>query len=236
MPLTGSDPGASPGPGGQLAELAAMAEQALGLCHTISELHRRGWCEGTGGNFSCTLSHNPLLLLMAPSGIDKGSLTPEGLIVVDAEGRVMQGSGRASAETRLHQTIAQERGAGAVLHTHSQAGTLLSRQHGPKGSQQVGYLELDQLEMLKGLEGINTHDTRIRVPVLANDQDLERLSGLARPHLSEAPHGLLIAGHGLYAWGRNLAVARRHLEILEFLLEQQWRQILLNAVLGVGRR
>jgi methylthioribulose-1-phosphate dehydratase len=30
--------------------------------------------------------------------------------------------------------------------------------------------------------------------------------------------GYLIAGHGLYAWGRDLAEARRHLEAFEFML------------------
>jgi methylthioribulose-1-phosphate dehydratase len=66
--------------------------------------------------------------------------------------------------------------------------------------------------------------------VLANDQDLPRLAAKARPLLSAAPHGLLIAGHGLYAWGRDLANAHRHLEILEFLLEQRWRQLLLQTL------
>ena len=84
--------------------------------------------------------------------------------------------------------------------------------------------------MLKGLEGIRTHESRIRIPVLANDQDLQRLSEAARPHLVDAPHGILIAGHGLYAWGAHLQQALRHLEILEFLLEQHWRQRLWNAL------
>jgi methylthioribulose-1-phosphate dehydratase len=196
----------------------------------MAQLHQRGWCDGTGGNFSCTLSHQPLRLLMAPSGVDKGRVRPEELIVVDAAGRVIQGNGRASAETALHLLIAADRQSGAVLHTHSQAGTLLSRHYAPSTDQGVNHLEIEQLEMLKGLEGITTHDTRIRIPVLANDQNLVRLSAFAKPHVAEAPHGLLIAGHGLYSWGANLANARRHLEILEFLLEQHWRQLLLQAL------
>jgi methylthioribulose-1-phosphate dehydratase len=212
-----------------------MAAQAEELSETMAALHRRGWCDGTGGNFSCTLSHKPLHLLMAPSGVDKGSVRAEALIVVDEGGRVIQGHGRASAETRLHQTIVRERHAGAVLHTHSQAGTLLSQHHAPQAEERVSHLELGRLEMLKGLEGIETHDTHIRIPVLANDQDLERLSAAAVPHLGEAPHGLLIAGHGLYAWGSTLPIARRHLEILEFLLEQHWRQLLLQALCVIGR-
>ena len=114
-----------------------------------------------------------------------------------------------------------------MLHSHSQAGTLLSQWALPRGG-----LQLQDLEMLKGLAGVSTHQSSVSVPVLANDQDLQRLSEAAEPHLAGAPHGLLIAGHGLYGWGEDLFSARRHLEILEFLLEQRWRQLLLQG-LGV---
>ena len=49
--------------------------------------------------------------------------------------------------------------------------------------------------------------------------------------LKEAPSGLLVAGHGLYAWGEDLFQAQRHTEIIEFLLELSWRQHLLNRTL-----
>jgi methylthioribulose-1-phosphate dehydratase len=195
----------------------------------MAAIHARGWCDGTGGNFSCVLSREPLLLLMAPSGVDKGRVAPAELIVVDDGAQVRRGEGRASAETLLHLAIVQRAGAGAVLHTHSQAGTLLSQHYGP-ANDDVGWLELADLEMLKGLRGIRTHATSVAVPVLANDQDLANLSRRAAPLLADAPQGLLIAGHGLYAWGSDLQEARRHLEILEFLLEQRWRQLLLRSL------
>ncbi|MEB3270218.1 MAG: class II aldolase/adducin family protein [Synechococcus sp.] len=240
----------------------------------MARIHRRGWCEGTGGNFSCVLQRQPLQLLMAPSGVDKGRLRPDQLIVVDAGGAVIEGQGRASAETSLHLTIVQVTGAGAVLHTHSQAATLLSRccaapvgpggRHDPAADSLTGpiaamvscpdggmvaasdgsgdsgckataaFVQIRGLEMLKGLEGIKTHTGSIQIPVLANDQDLPRLSGAARSHLPGAPYGLLIAGHGLYAWGEDLQQAQRHLEVLEFLLEQRWRELLLARLMGGG--
>jgi methylthioribulose-1-phosphate dehydratase len=98
----------------------------------------------------------------------------------------------------------------------------------------VAYLEVRNLEMLKGIAGITTHQSEVRIPVLANDQDLDRLSHRALPHLDRAPAGLLIAGHGLYAWGQDLTEARRHLEILEFLMEQRWRQLLLESLMERG--
>ena len=198
-----------------------LAEQ---LSRAMATIHGRGWCEGTGGNFSCVLQREPLQLLMAPSGVHKGRVQPHELIVVDGEARVRRGRGKASAETLLHLAIVEETGAGAVLHTHSQAATLLSLRI---GQERAAELLLQDLEMLKGLNGVATHATGVALPVLPNDQDLQRLSDAARPLLKEAPHGLLIAGHGLYAWGPDLAAAERHLEILEFLLEQRWRQLLL---------
>jgi methylthioribulose-1-phosphate dehydratase len=233
-----SGPAAVVAPSAENQALAPDVRRQLAqaLSDAMAIIHRRGWCDGTGGNFSCVIQQEPLLLLMAPSGVDKGSVAPEALIEVDESARVVGGEGKASAETLLHLAIVQETGAGAVLHTHSQAGTLLSQWAGstdpgcgtdPDG---VAHLTVKNLEMLKGLAGITTHQTSVEIPVLANDQNLQRLSLQAAPHLAGAPHGLLIAGHGLYAWGKDLMEACRHLEILEFLLEQRWRQLLLDAL------
>jgi len=205
--------------------MTSEADLRLALSQLMAGLYRRGWCDGTGGNFSAVLARQPLQLLMAPSGVHKGEVQSDALIVVNADGTVAHGSGSASAETLLHLAIVRQTGAGAVLHTHSQAATLLSQR---LGQQWPAELMLEGLEMLKGLEGVSSHDTAVALPVLPNDQDLQRLSSRASPLLADAPQGLLIAGHGLYAWGADLPSARRHLEILEFLLEQRWRQLLLE--------
>ncbi len=210
---------------------------ALGLCEVMAAIDRRGWCDGTGGNFSCVLRTQPLALLMAPSGVEKGGLKPSDLIVVNDKGEVIEGEGRASAETLLHLAIVAARQAGAVLHTHSQAATLLSRLAEFRGEPlpaQGWQLQIKGLEMLKGLQGIRSHEQQISIPVLPNDQDLGRLSQLALSSLADAPFGILISGHGLYAWGDDLAMAKRHLEILEFLLEQHWRELQLRSIHNAG--
>lgn len=166
---------------------------------------------------------SPLTLLMAPSGVDKGKISEEMLIEVNDQAQVVRGEGRASAETLMHLKIVEVCGSGAVLHTHSTNATLLSRQACERGS-----ITLEGWEMLKGLRGVTTHDTQIDLPIIGNDQDLHRLSSTAEPLLKQAPHGLLVAGHGLYAWGDSLREARRHVEILEFLLELHWKQQLLG--------
>jgi methylthioribulose-1-phosphate dehydratase len=45
--------------------------------------------------------------------------------------------------------------------------------------------------------------------------------------LTEQPnaHGFLLDKHGLYSWGDNLREAKRHIEILEFLIEARGRTL-----------
>ena len=80
--------------------------------------------------------------------------------------------------------------------------------------------------MLKGLDGIGTHEHREWLPILENDQNMVRLAANVRTLLGENPtcHGFLLRRHGLYTWGKTPAEAVRHVEILEFLLESLGRE------------
>ncbi len=189
------------------------------------EFHARSWSLGTSSNYSVVLGRDPLELLVTASGKDKSALGRDDFVRVDAGGRVTDGSGRrSSAETLLHCTLAEMIPAvGAVLHTHSVWGTILSAAGLADGS-----LRISGYEMLKGLEGIGTHATVEEVPIFANTQDMAELSDRIRGRLGGLDwqtagrppcHGFLLSGHGLYTWGRDLAEARRHIEIFEFLFE-----------------
>ena len=153
---------------------------------------------------------------MAPSGVDKGRMEVDDLIVVDDNQVIVEGNGRISAEAALHIAVIRETGAGAVLHSHSIPATVMSRIH-----QANGHITLEGWEMQKGLEGVTTHATGIKIPVVDNSQSMASLVDAFMPHLPDQSHGILVAGHGLYAWGTTLFDAERHLEILEFLLEVQ---------------
>jgi methylthioribulose-1-phosphate dehydratase len=185
------------------------------------DFYRRGWVMGTSGNFSVVVSSRPLTLLMTPSGAPKGRLKDSDLLLVDAQGRAKSGARKPSAETLLHLEIVRERAAGAVLHTHSVWSTILSERHA-----QAEGLAIEGYEMLKGLEGVKTHEHREWIPILGNDQDMPRLAARLRDALKSQPavHGVLLGGHGLYTWGKDVEEAARHVEILEFLLEVVGRQ------------
>ena len=178
--------------------------------------YARGWVLGTSGNFSAVISREPLRLAITSTGLDKGSLAPQQFLEMDEAANVVRGDGRPSAEALLHLAIARGVDAGAVLHTHSVWSTVLSGSHASQGG-----IALEGFEMLKGLEGVRTHKHREWLPILENSQDMIELSERVSKILGETTgiHGFLLKEHGLYTWGAGLQEAKRHVEILEFLME-----------------
>ncbi|UTW02308.1 methylthioribulose 1-phosphate dehydratase [Amphritea atlantica] len=172
----------------------------------------QGWCPATGGNFSARLSDAHALV--TASGRHKGQLTDDDLLTVDLEGNPVESRLRPSAETLLHTRLYQlESGVGAVLHTHSVASTVLSR------LEPGDWLTISGYEMQKSLNGNTSHEPDIRLAVFENTQDMQALAEQLASRWQQMPlnWGFLVRGHGLYAWGRDVNEARRHLEGLEFL-------------------
>jgi methylthioribulose-1-phosphate dehydratase len=195
-------------------------------CAQIAELgrdfHRRGWVLGTSGNLSVVLSRDPLRVAITASSVDKGRLTEDQILEIDSEARVVNAAqNKPSAETLLHLAIVKARAAGAVIHTHSVWSTILSDYHNGQG----GFF-IEGYEMLKGLDGVTTHEHREWLPILENSQDMKALATETDAQLRDLPriHGFLIRRHGMYTWGADIAEATRHVEILEFLLESVGRR------------
>jgi methylthioribulose-1-phosphate dehydratase len=205
----------------------AFVDVAARLAEIGRFFHSRGWVLGTSGNLSAVLSRVPLRIAISASGRDKGALGTGDFLEIDGDGAAVSAGGRPSDESPLHIAIVRERGAGAVLHSHSVWGTLLSDACAMEGG-----VRLAGWEMLKGLSGVTTHEHAEWVPILANSQDYARLSADVTAALRAHPaaHGVLLRGHGLYSWGRDLAEARRHVEVLEFLFEVEGRR----SALGRG--
>jgi methylthioribulose-1-phosphate dehydratase len=199
---------------------AVFEEASRRLVEVGRRFDARGWVFGTSGNFSAVVERDPLRLAITPSGASKGELDAHQMLEMDEECRVTLGTGRPSAEARLHVEIVRVRGAGAVLHTHSMWSTLLSDRYARDGG-----VAITGFEMLKGLEGVASHEHREWIPILENSQDMTRLAVEVRDTLARQPaaHAFLLRRHGMYTWGETLPQAVRHVEIVEFLLEAVWR-------------
>jgi methylthioribulose-1-phosphate dehydratase len=198
-------------------------EAASSIQSIAKSLHSRGWLTGTSGNLSAVVKREPLLLAMSPSGVDKGEMTATQILLIDENARVVgEHNTKPSDESLLHLRIVREREAGAVLHTHSVWNTILSDEYAFDGG-----VTIEGYEMLKGLKGVSTHEHREFLPIIENSQDMSALADTISGVLLKHPqaHGLLLRRHGLYSWGSNLKEAKRHIEILEFLLEALGRTL-----------
>ena len=192
-------------------------EIAAGLAAVAQTFHARGWLLGTSGNLSAVVQREPLRIAMSPSGVDKGELRAEQVLSIDQNARIVgEDGGKPSDESLLHIRIVKECGAGAVLHTHSVWNTILSDVFAADGG-----IKIEGYEMLKGLQGVRTHEHAEWLPIVENSQDMASLAETIGETLNthKDAHGFLLRRHGLYSWGDSLAQAKRHIEILEFLLE-----------------
>ena len=198
---------------------AIHPDQAAALCRVGRLFGERQWCLATGGNFSLRADAGHCLITQ--SGKDKSSLDPGDLMLCDFDGRAVDASLRPSAEAALHTALyRQDPAIGAVLHTHSVTSTVLSRSL-------ASDMVLSGFEMQKAIRGVRSHEESLAIALFENTQDMALLAAAVIGRLTSgaltAP-GFLVRGHGLYAWGADLAEAQRHVEGFEFLLACAWRE------------
>lgn len=186
------------------------------------EFYRRGWVLGASGDFSAKITTDPLRISITADANEKGGLDETHFLEIDDNAEVLQGFGKPSADTMIHLTIYRMlRETGSILHTHSVWGTILSERFYKDGA-----IRIEGYEMLKGLSGVRTHEHRETVPIIENSQDYVAQSHVIDNVIRENPgiHGIFLRRHGLYTWGRDVAEAKRHVEVFEFLFEVIGRQ------------
>jgi L-fuculose-phosphate aldolase len=85
-------------------------------------LYERGLVAGPDGNVSVRLHDGSIVV--TPSGMSKVDVTPDDLVLVDGEGRVLDGKGKPSSELRMHLRIYERRAdVSAVVHAHPPTAT-----------------------------------------------------------------------------------------------------------------
>lgn len=194
-------------------EFSLAAQQLIEAGRFIDS---RGWVPATSGNFSVRLANGEIAITV--SGKHKGRLSVEDIMRIDSNGNSLDGK-KPSAETLLHTALYQRYPeVKAVLHPHSMNATLAARFFNDA-------MVLEDYELLKALNGIDSHESKVTIPIFANDQNIPRLAEKVECYLDQHDdiHAYIIAGHGFYTWGASVADALRHLEALEFLFECEIR-------------
>jgi methylthioribulose-1-phosphate dehydratase len=191
------------------------------LAEIKREFSSRGWMPATSGNFSLRVKEKPLEFFVSVSGRDKSATLPDDFILVNEEGKPVSPSGKGesrnllkpSAEVGVHAQIYKKLFPAAVLHVHTLYNTLVSV-HSPYPEA----LLIEGLEMIKGL-GLWEEKSRVKIPIVPNHHDLTQLASAAGDAADRSAPGILIKGHGLYAWGNSLHEAKRNVEAFEFLFQ-----------------
>lgn len=187
-----------------------FSQRAHDIIEAGRTLYQMGLVPATSGNFSARLANGSIAITV--SGRHKGKLSEADIMLIDTDGSPLDAR-QPSAETGLHTQIYRHfPEIGAVLHPHSMNAVLLSQRH-------PDFVSLSNYELLKAFPGISTHATSVVVPVFENDQDIPRLAARVQNYLdhNETVYGYIIANHGLYTWGRDMAEALRHIEAFEYL-------------------
>jgi methylthioribulose-1-phosphate dehydratase len=193
------------------ADLRIPDQASRAIIQAGRRLDARGWVPATAGNISLRLDEERIAITR--SGVHKGLLNADDVMLVTPEGHAFDRAIRPSAETLLHcQIYSLFPAVGAVVHGHSVASTVLSRRSTAPALRFAGY------EVQKVFEGQTTHDAALDLPLVDNDQDIARLARIVAPLLPAARLGYLIRGHGTYVWGPDMPTAMARFEALEFLL------------------
>ena len=184
------------------------------VCRVGKLLYERGYVAANDGNISVKVGEDRLLI--TPSGVSKGRMTPEMLLVTDLDGNVLEGDRHPSSEGKMHLEVYRGRpDVNAVVHAHPPVATAFAV---CRRGLETPYLS----ELVAGLG---------QVPCTTSFAMLstEEVPESVRPYL-EDHNALLLANHGALAWGGDLWEAFDRLETVEHTAK-----IVLNArLLGGG--
>src|SRR5438045_2023425 len=182
------------------------------ICDLGREFYRLGWATGTGGGICIREDEQ---VIVAPSGVQKERMSSEQMFTLALDGTIVSRpadpSLRPSECSSLFMAAIRLRQAGAVIHSHSihavLATFLFQRE-----------LEISDLEMIKGIEGMSCHD-RLVVPIIENTARECDLAVSLEAAIVAYPRtqAVLVRGHGVYVWGRDWMQAKTQAECYDYL-------------------
>jgi len=176
-------------------ELEALKRE---ICDIGRRLWQRAYVDGNGGNISVRVAKN--LVLCTPTLVSKGFMKPEDLALVDLEGTMIAGGKRRTSELLMHLAIfAEQPKAKAVVHAHPPTAT----GYAVCGIQPPANM-IPEMEVFIGQVGVAPYMTP------GSHEMGEAIARLAVQH-----NTVLMANHGVVAWGFGIEDAYFKMEILE---------------------
>jgi len=186
----------------------------------------------TWGNVS-TIDRESGLVVIKPSGVSYEEMIPADMVVMDLNGKIVEGTLKPSTDTDTHLELYKYfPHIGAILHSHSEYATCWAqagRGIPPLGITHANFfngeipctlpLTIEQvennLELETGKMIVNTFRSRnldpMRIP------------------------GVLVYGHGPFCWGKDVSSAFDHTVVIEKVARMAYRTLALNNVSPVEK-
>lgn len=187
----------------------------------------------TWGNVS-TIDRASGLVVIKPSGVSYEEMIPADMVVIDLDGKIVEGTLRPSSDTNTHLTLYKNfEQINAIIHSHSEYATCWA-QAGlgipPLGITHANFfngeipctepLSLAQIE--KNLE-FETGQTIVKTFQSRNIDPLR------------VP-GVLVSGHGPFCWGIDVSSAFDHTVVIEQVARMAYRTLALNKVKPLDKK
>ena len=168
------------------------------------------------------------LVVIKPSGVEYDAMTAEDMVVVDLEGKVVEGNWRPSSDTPTHVELYKAfPGCGGIVHTHSrwattfaQAGRGIPAMGTTQGDYFYGEIPCTRPMSAEEIQGEYEKETgKVIVETFA-----------ARDAV--AVPGVLVFSHGPFAWGKDPMEAVHNAVVMEEVAFMDWHAMMLNPDLG----
>ena len=174
-----------------------QAEREL-ICRIGRLLYDRGYVAANDGNISVRVGEH---LVMTPSGVSKGRMTPDMLLVTDLEGNVLEGNRHPTSEGKMHLAVYRHRpDVNAVVHAHPPVSTAFAACR--RGLETPYLVEL--------VVGLGTVPCTRSFAMLSTEEVPESVI----PYLPDH-NAVLLANHGALTWGGDLWEAFDRMETVE---------------------
>lgn len=212
--------------GGSMTPLATLK---AAVCRANLDLVRSGLVPLTWGNAS-GIDRSVGLVVIKPSGVDYETMSPDDMVVVDLEGKLIEGRWNPSTDTPTHLAFYRRwPELGGVVHTHSRTATAFAQ-----ARREIPCLGTTHADHFFGNVPLalppSADEMRENYEAATGAAVIRRFDELGLSPL-EVP-AVLAAGHGPFAFGRSPAEAGRNAVALEAVAEIALATLALNSAPG----
>jgi len=186
-------------------------------------LPKYGLITFTWGNVS-GIDREQSLIVIKPSGVEYDDMTVKDMVVVDLNGKVVEGELKPSLDTETHLELYKAfKNIGGVVHTHSRWATIFAQ-----AGRDIPALGTTHADYFYG----DIPCTRKLTPAeIATEYELETgkviIERFAELNADDVP-GVVVYSHGPFAWGKDASVAVHNAVVMEEVAFMAWHDLVLS--------